>query len=453
MVRPARLLVALLLMHFLECRAQLDKANRHLRLVPQPFYSSSTEWSASRKLISPAEPSEEGSALLSSHHQPDQIVSWRCVEVREAGLETRRAVASLVSRFESIDYLRFCSAGLGDEGALEALAASRHVLGLAIESDLVSRHCLDAAAKGFPRLTVGDDETQSVRLRELSLRRTGLEASAARSLARLVGFYPELEALYVGANPEVGDDGARALSDVAARSAHLHTIELSECGLDDEACFTLARALKRLKHLDISLNPDVTGLGLAAIVSKCNSLETLDAAGCRLTGESADALATALRRSTSLRSLSLANTHLTPRAATRIILTLSRAPRLHTLDLSGNPLTPKAFQDQSNFFDKLFKSRSRLQEQHHFCALCAAAASLRRSSAFPKLELLALNDVGARLPHDALFQSALAKTPRPNLYLDLRYNRLITLQGDDDTEAAGAKRHRRRSEKDPPLVD
>lgn len=449
----AQRLACVALMCFVECWAQSDKANRHLRLVPQPFYSSSNEWSAYRKLISPAEPSEEGSAVLCSHNHADQTISWRYIEVREAGLETRRAVASLLSRFERVEYLRFCGAGLGAEGTLAALAASRHVFGLAIESDLVTRHSLDAAAKGFPRLTVGDDETQCVRLRELSLRRTRLEAPAARSLARLVGFYPELQALYVGANPDVGDDGARALCDVAARSAHLHTLELSECGLDDEACFTLARTLKRLKHLDISRNPDITGLGLAAIVSKCSSLETLDAAGCRLAGESAEAFATALRRSTSLRSLSLANTHLTPRAATRIILTLSRAPRLHTLDLSANPLTPKAFQDQSNFFDKLFKGRSRLQEQHHFCALCAAAASLRKSSAFPNLELLALNDVGARLPHDALFQSALAKTPRPNLYLDLRYNRLITLQGNYDTEATGGKRLRRRWQKDPPLVD
>lgn len=386
-----------------------------VRLVPQPFYASD-DWRATRLVAS--------------------VVAEAWERVNATRLEVREGAAydEVVPWLSSVEFLRFCGAGLGPSSARVLCGTTAR--GLAVESDIVESWALDRAAARFPRITVGDaEDPEPSRLEELSLRRCQLDGTAARSLARLLRLYPELKALYLGTNP-LGFEGARALCD-ALVGGFLETLELSECDLDDQACRTLARALKTVRHLDLSRNPNVGGLGVAAIVRRATDLRTLDVSGCGL-ADGADALADALRGATGLNAIALANTRLAPAAAARVLLALAKQPGLRVLDLSSNHLTPRAFKEANDsLLDRLFNAAKTGADDHQTCAICCAAAALRRPNAFPALEVLRLCDVGALEAHERLLGAALAKTPRPNLHLDLRANPRLDAK---------------RSKGDPPLV-
>lgn len=432
-------------------------------LIPQPFYSREEAWREERVLVSGSELAEEGSWLLRDDDidaigNAEKAASYRRVEVREAGFSTadRRVALGVVDRLNAVEYLRFCGSGLGDGLAALALRCRPQLLGLAVESDSLTRAGIDQAAATFPRTPVGETPCQ---LRELSLRRNSADG---RALARLVRFYPELRALYLGANPGLcRDDGARAMCDVVARST-LETLELSECGLDDEGCIALARALRRteVKFLDVSRNPQVTAAGLAALL-KCQSLLSIDATGANV-GDRQDSLAAALRKHPRLTHLSLADTKLTPDAAARILAALASSKRLEYLDLSDNPLTPLAASDLKNKKGGALRkfiptAAAAANPEGETCALCAAAQYLRNNKKFTNLRELKLNDVGARKPHADLLQAA-AQTNTPNIVIDLASNPLLLQQisDSDGDEREGQPPKKKKSKwggsKDPPLV-
>ncbi|KAJ8600631.1 hypothetical protein CTAYLR_006914 [Chrysophaeum taylorii] len=337
-------------------------------------------------------------------------------EFRGSGVEVEEVVAALPSQ------VRFVGACLGQVAAAKVLRCSIHVERLAIESDAVGFRALDEAATTARGLLVSAEDPPASTLCELSLRRNEIDAAGARALARLVlRVAPGLERLYVGGNP-IGDEGAQALSDIVARCQHLEVIDLSDCELSDDACFVLARALrKRTAHVDISRNPRITDRGIAALARVS---ETLDAAGCD--ARSVESLLPALRRSKGLRDLALADTGLDPRSAADLVdLLLSKTSRIRRLDLSSNPLTPRAAARKTAriILDSILPGADADPAPDDVCALCAIAAALRSALAAPDLELLRLNDVGARPPHEKLLKGALAKHPR--LHIDLRANPLL----------------------------
>ena len=101
--------------------------------------------------------------------------------------------------------------------------------------------------------------------------RIGLAGAEALAAALRRGAMPKLRNLHLACNPELGGQGATALSTVLKESPVLECLDLGTCGIDDEGVASLVANLgkddfKALKTLRLDKN-DLTDVGCAKLVA------------------------------------------------------------------------------------------------------------------------------------------------------------------------------------------
>ena len=121
-------------------------------------------------------------------------------------------------------------------------------------------------------------------LRELRAERAGLGDGALSELLAL----PSIEALYISGNPIAGGFGNW-------RGSHIHTIELRETAIDDDAAAAIAK-LPQLHCLDVP-GTHVTSAGIVALATGAQNLQSLAVDGHQIDAASVEALANHARLS------------------------------------------------------------------------------------------------------------------------------------------------------------
>ena len=104
-------------------------------------------------------------------------------------------------------------------------------------------------------------------LTELSLQHGGLTAEGARALGNaLRDESSRLEVLWLGGNPNLGDDGAASLADALCVNSTLLVLALDGCGLTDEGGATLYSSLEENETITM-LDLDGNGVGDMGVLS------------------------------------------------------------------------------------------------------------------------------------------------------------------------------------------
>ena len=103
---------------------------------------------------------------------------------------------------------------------------------------------------------------------------------------------PSLRELYLGGDL-IGDIGVKAISEVIMKGHPLTTLELMDCGITDDGCLVLAKALvgSSITELSLCRNKQITDIGCAALGDALNKLKSLDLSECSITDVGVTSLA------------------------------------------------------------------------------------------------------------------------------------------------------------------
>ena len=200
--------------------------------------------------------------------------------------------------------ISYCS--IDDQG-MKSIASALEMNGSLEELDLSRNH----AVTGVGLMALGESLKRNRGLKSLNISDCGIDDQGVKSIASALEMNGSLEELDLSRNRAVTDIGLMALGESLRRNRGLKTLYISHCGIDDQGMKSLASALEMngsLEELDLRGNQVITGVGLMALgesLKRNRGLKKLDISYCGIDDQGMKSIASALEMNGSLEELNL----------------------------------------------------------------------------------------------------------------------------------------------------